>query len=166
MRRNRFMIAGVLCLSALMLVALAGCSGSATPTPTTEAASAAPANAGSPADIGKQIYFKGIGADGQPLLSSAPTASQGALMLGGGGCASCHGANGRGGKAQAGTTSIAGPDITYGSLIKAGFKDPTLKAAMLWCTDEAGLPLDDTMPCWQMTDAEANATIAYLKTLK
>ena len=165
MRRNRFLIASVICLCALVLVAVTGCSGSTAPTPTTTAA-ATPANAGTPADIGKQIYLNGVGSDGQQMLSSAPTSSVGALMLGGGGCAACHGVNGHGGRAQAGATSISAPNITYAALIKAGFKDDTIRGAILWCTDEAGQPLDQTMPCWQMTTAEADATIAYLKTLK
>ena len=169
MRRSRFMIASTFFLGAFVLAALVGCSGSATSTPSPNG-SAAQTNAAAPLTdpvaIGKRIYLTGVDSDGRQMLSEAPTASQGALMLGGGGCAACHGANGRGGTVRAATTSITGPNITYGALIKSGFTDATIRAAILWCTDEVGKPLDETMPCWQMSATDADATVAYLKTLK
>jgi mono/diheme cytochrome c family protein len=115
---------------------------------------------------GQQIYLTGNGSDGRPILHTAPPVSQGALMMGGGGCGSCHGANGRGGTIRMMMgPAIEAPDITYAALIKAGFTDATIAAAIRKGTDESGKPLKDAMPRWQMTDADVSATIAYLKVL-
>jgi mono/diheme cytochrome c family protein len=62
-------------------------------------------------------------------------------------------------------TAIKAPDITYSALIKAGFKDATIRSAIRDGLDEAGKPLKDAMPRWQMSEADLNATIAYLKVL-
>lgn len=62
-------------------------------------------------------------------------------------------------------TAIKTPDITYGALIKEGFTDATIKRAILDGLDEAGKPLNEPMPRWQMTNTDVDATIAYLKTL-
>jgi hypothetical protein len=55
---------------------------------------------------------------------------------------------------------IKAPDITYGALIKAGFTDATIRDAIRKGLDEAGKPLKDAMPRWQMNDADLSATIA------
>ena len=115
---------------------------------------------------GQQICLAGVGSDGRPIPHTAPPVSQGALMMGGGGCGSCHGANGRGGTIQMMMgPAIKAPDITYPALIKAGFTDATIADAIRKGTDESGKPLKDAMPRWQMTDADVSAAIAYLKVL-
>ena len=88
-------------------------------------------------------------------------------MMGGGGCGSCHSANGHGGtiRMMIGTT-IKAPNITYGSLIKNGFTDATIRKAIRNGLDEKGKALDVAMPRWQMSDADVDATIAYLKRLQ
>ena len=116
--------------------------------------------------VGQRIWLTGVGSDGREIARSAPRVSLGALMMGGGGCGSCHGADGRGGTIRMMTgTSITAPDVTYAALIKAGFTDATIRTAIRNGLDESGKPLKDTMPRWQMTDADLGATIAYLKTL-
>jgi hypothetical protein len=170
MLRSRFMIALVLLLCAVLVVAAAGCSGSKSATTTgTESASAVEATA-PPAPgvaIGKQIFLTGVGWNGQTILVSAPKSAQGALMMGGGGCAVCHASNGHGGTARTMTgTPIVAPNITYAVLKKAGFTDTTIRGAILWCTDEARQPLGEEMPCWQMGDVDVESTIAFMKTLK
>ena len=115
---------------------------------------------------GQRLYLTGVGLNGQSVPHSAPPVSQGALMMGGGGCGSCHGANGRGGTIQMMMgPAIKAPDITYPALIKAGFTDATIRAAIRDGLDETGKPLKDAMPRWQMSTADLNATIAYLKVL-
>jgi len=116
--------------------------------------------------IGQRIYLTGVGSDGRDISRTAPRVSQGALMMGGGGCGSCHAANGRGGTIRMMTgTAIKAPNITYGTLIKNGFTDELIRRAIRDGLDEQGKPLDVAMPRWQMSDADLNATIAYLKQL-
>jgi cytochrome c oxidase subunit 2 len=122
--------------------------------------------ANSYSSVGERIYLSGVGTDGQDISRSAPRVSQGALMMGGGGCASCHGADGRGGTIKMMTgTAIKAPDVTYDALIGDGFTDVTIRRAIRDGLDESGKPLDEAMPRWQMSDADLDATIAYLKEL-
>ena len=87
-------------------------------------------------------------------------------MMGGGGCASCHGANGRGGTTKMMTgDAIKAPDATYDALIEDGFTAGTIGEAIRDRLDESGQPLDEAMPRWSMSDADLDATIAYLQTL-
>ena len=116
--------------------------------------------------VGESIFLSGVGADGQKISRNAPAVSQGSLMMGGGGCGSCHGADGRGGTIKMMTgTAIEAPDITYDALIKAGFTDATIGRAIRDGLDESGKPLEDAMPRWQMSDPDVGAVIAYLKQL-
>lgn len=115
---------------------------------------------------GESIFLSGVGTDGQRIPHSATRVSQGSLMMGGGGCASCHGVNGRGGTLRMMTgAAIKAPDVTYDALIKAGFTDATIRTAIRDGLDETGQPLDAAMPRWQMSDPELDATIAYLRVL-
>ena len=170
MPRRGFATASTVLLGALVLAALVGCTGSAPSTGGESASEGTTATAGSGATgavLGQQIYLAGIGADGEQILVEGPKQSQGAMTMGGGGCAACHGMNGRGGTTRtAAGTEIKAPDITYQALVKAGFTDKTMQYAIQWCQDEEGQLLGPAMPCWQMTDEEAAATIAFIKTLK
>ncbi len=121
---------------------------------------------GASSSLGERIFLNGVGSDGQTIRHSASRVSQGSLMMGGGGCASCHGADGRGGaiRMMAGA-AVEVPDITYDALITAGFTDATIGEAIRDGVDEAGKSLDDAMPRWRMSDPDLAATIAYLKNL-
>jgi hypothetical protein len=115
---------------------------------------------------GQHIYLTGVGTNGQSIARTAPAVSQGSLMMGGGGCGSCHGPSGRGATIRMMTgTAIEAPNITHTALIKAGFTDTTIRTAIRDGVDESGKPLKDAMPRWQMSEADLNATIAYLKVL-
>ena len=46
---------------------------------------------------GQRIFLTAVGSDGQPIAHTASRVARSSLMMGGGGCASCHGADGRGG---------------------------------------------------------------------
>lgn len=185
MRSRKSMVVIALCLSVL-IVAIVGCSNSGTSgsgmnggvSPNSNnggggssggqrsgmMGSGAGPNAYS--SVGQRIYLRGVGSDGRDITRTAPRVSQGALMMGGGGCGSCHGANGHGGTIRMMTgTAIKTPNITYGSLIKNGFTDATIRKAIRDGLDEKGKPLDVAMPRWQMSDADLGATIAYLKPL-
>jgi len=121
---------------------------------------------GNYSSAGERIWLTGVGTDGSTIVRSAPRVSQGALMMGGGGCGSCHAANGRGGTIRMMTgAEIKAPDVTYGALIKAGFTDATIRKAIAEGLDESGKPLKVAMPRWRMSSADMDATIAYLKAL-
>jgi len=185
MRRHTLVGVFVVCLSALAAAAMVGCASSGTSSGGSSSpggsmmngggSSSSPGggmmnNGGSGANgsssAGERIYLTGVGTDGQDIPRSAPRVSQGSLMMGGGGCGSCHGADGRGGTIRMMTgTAIKAPDVTYGALIGAGFTDATIRTAIRDGLDESGKRLDDAMPRWQMSDADLDATIAYLKQL-
>ncbi len=115
---------------------------------------------------GQRIWLTGVGIDGRAVARTAPRISQGSLMMGGGGCGSCHGRSGQGGTIRMMTgTPIVAPDITYAVLIKAGFTEETIRRAIRDGLDEAGKPLKDAMPRWRMSAADLDATIAYMKEL-
>ncbi len=119
---------------------------------------------GNYASDGERIYLTGVGVDGRDIPRNAPAVSQGSRMMGGGGCGSCHAADGRGGTIRMMMgPAIETPDITYDALIKEGFTDATIKDAIVKGVDEAGKPLEEAMPRWQMSGADLDATIAYLK---
>ena len=186
MRRHLVSLACLVCLSALVVGAVAGCSGSAN-TGTTSGGSSntgggmmgsgsssgtggmmggSGSTAGSYSSVGQRIWLTGVGSNGQDIQRTAPRVSQGALMMGGGGCASCHGTDGKGGTVQMMTgPAIQAPDVTYSALIKAGFTDATIRRAITDGLDESGKPLKDAMPRWQMGTTDLDATIAYLKIL-
>jgi len=180
MRRQIPTLILAICLSALTMAAVVGCSPSNTSGTGSNTGSGGGntggtgggmmggggTGSGTYSSVGEQIYLSGVGSDGKAIQRTAPAVSEGSLMMGGGGCGSCHGADGRGGTIQMmmGTT-IKTPDITYGALIKEGFTDATIKRAIREGLDEADKPLEDAMPRWQMSDADADATIAYLKEL-
>lgn len=115
---------------------------------------------------GERIFLSGVGTDGRDIARSASNVPGGSLMMGGGGCGSCHGADGRGAtiRMMAGT-SIEAPDITYEALDKEGFTDAAIAAAIRDGVDEKGERMDAAMPRWQMSEADVDATIAYLKVL-
>jgi len=61
--------------------------------------------------------------------------------------------------------AIKAPDVTFGALVKSGFTDATIRRAILSGLDESGQPLDAAMSRWQISAADLDATIAYLREL-
>lgn len=120
---------------------------------------------------GQQIYFTGIGHGGQLIPR------QGGLgMMGAGGCANCHGPDGRGGRvAVMMGGGIEVPDIRYSTLTSPRSDEGTTEPA--WTEAEIATAIRDGrepngkslkayMPRWQMDDQDMADTIAYLKELK
>jgi mono/diheme cytochrome c family protein len=91
----------------------------------------------------------------------------------GGGCADCHGTDGRGRTLP----SFIAPDITYanladprGMLAPDGTRGPTytdagIHEAVTQGIDPTGAHLASPMPQWQLTDQEWAALLDFLKTL-
>ena len=57
-------------------------------------------------------------------------------------------------------------DISTPALNEHHYTDALIKKAIIQGIDEDGEPLNWTMPRWQMSEADLNALIDYLKTLK
>lgn len=121
---------------------------------------------------GETIYYTGhndrnerISFEGGPMW----------LYAHGGGCVTCHGSAGRGGRPIMMLRAVAA-DIRHESLI-SGKYDPSEEAGTPY-TDELivrairrgidpnGKPLDQGMPRWEMTDKDVRDVIGYLKLLK
>lgn len=155
-------------VSALVMAAVVGCGASGTSNGGSNSGGmmGGASGAGSYSSTGERIYLTGVGADGQDIPRTATRVSQGSLMMGGGGCGSCHGADGRGGTIRMMMgTAVKVPDITYAALTGAAFTDATIRTAIRNGLDESGKPLDEAMPRWQMSDTDLAATIAYLRVL-
>ncbi len=119
-----------------------------------------------PAAQGAWIFRTGTAPDGQPIAYS------GGMMMAMS-CADCHGGDGRGRT----TPLFTSPNITYRNLMDPhGMREPDgrrgprytdglIRRAIVHGIDAAGKPLDPVMPRWGVTAQQANALLAYLKTL-
>lgn len=123
---------------------------------------------------GERIYYTGIGVIGYPIrFYGGPMW----FRMHGGGCVSCHGVHGRGGVPVMMGTAIP-TDIRYKALTgkekhahgekekEHHYTDVLIKRAITQGLEADGELLDWTMPRWQMSEADLNALIEYLKTLE
>ena len=123
---------------------------------------------------GERIYYTGVSErtrripfEGGPMW----------LWMHGGGCASCHGPDGKGGIPVMGGTKVPS-DIRYSALTEEGehkhegkeehspYTDALIGRAVTQGFNPAGKPLDWTMPRWQMTKPDLEDLVSYLKTLR
>jgi len=111
--------------------------------------------------LGEQIYYTGVSLNGPIPFSGGPMW----LRMRGGGCVSCHGITGRGGVPVMMGTAIPA-DISTQALKEHHYTDALIKRAVVQGIDEDGEPLNWTMPRWQMSEADLNALIDYLKKLE
>lgn len=143
------------------------------------------------AEVGKQIYLKGVLPSGRPLRGSV----EGGILLEGAqvACASCHRPSGFGSSEGA----VLVPPVTAGALFRdrqpqraelfrklyqevqteqlaARVRDPRIRAAYTPATlsvalrqghDPSGRCLDQAMPRYELDDAELAHLSAYLETL-
>ncbi len=96
------------------------------------------------------------------------------LYMHGRSCATCHGADGRGGAPVMMGTEVPG-DIRYHHLIEEEeheegeehppYTDELIKRAITLGLNPAGEPLDLTMPRWHMSDQDLDDLLEFLKTL-
>ena len=117
---------------------------------------------------GERIYFTAREETGKRI---AFTGGPSWLTMHGGSCADCHGPDGRGGKHVMAGTAVP-PDIRYGTLTAKEegmdhppYTDATFKRAVVKGFDPGNGPLDLTMPRWDMSEADLNDLISYLKRL-
>ncbi|WP_232215804.1 c-type cytochrome [Archaeoglobus veneficus] len=87
------------------------------------------------------------------------------LYMHGGGCASCHGVDGKGGVYPM-MCGVKTPDIRYSTLTEEhGMSEEDIKKAITQGIDDDGEELDYCMPRWQMSEKDLNDVIEYLKQL-
>ncbi len=117
---------------------------------------------------GQQIFLTGVSRRGVVRISGGPIWFQ----MHGGGCATCHGPDGRGG-----TVTMMGrleaPDITYENLTSESeaeehggvrYTDALIKRAVTRGIDAGGDRLNSNMPRWRMSDADFDDLLDYMKT--
>jgi cytochrome c oxidase subunit 2 len=124
---------------------------------------------------GEQIYFTATSQRGTPI-----TSDMGMGMMQGGtlACATCHGADGRGGQVRMMMGVFEAPDIRYRTLTSEEhgeegeegmehepFTDEAIKRAITEGVEPNGEPLDRPMPRWSMTDEDLDDLVEFLKTL-
>lgn len=135
--------------------------------------------------VGERIYFSGYGSAGR--IDRDPR--YGPSMMGG--CAVCHGAEGRGGTTGMMFGSVVAPDIRYSTLTSAhpsgestapggsedstgpsteataepGWTDDDIRRAIRDGVEPDGERLQAPMPRWDMSDSDMDELIAYLKQL-
>lgn len=105
------------------------------------------------ASNGERIFKTGTNARGEALSNS--------MMMGMGGCAMCHGPDGRGGQMMGRTV----PCNTFRCLSAAGYSEDLIKRAVTQGVGADGRQLDLMMPRWQLSDADFADLTAYLKSL-
>jgi mono/diheme cytochrome c family protein len=120
---------------------------------------------------GEQIFFSGVGHNG--LIGRSATFGPG--MMGGTGCASCHGADGAGGQFVMMRRTYDAPDITYAALTaphtshegdsEPAWTESDIRAAIRDGIEPSGDTLDPIMPRWNMDDQDMADLIGYLKEL-
>ena len=117
---------------------------------------------------GKQIYLQGTSPSGEDIvatLGEAALAMPGNLMA----CANCHGVYGRG-KAEG---NVRPSNLSWQSLstatstnrIHPGYNERSLEVAITQGKDPAGNKLLNAMPRFQISKADLDDLIAYLKRL-
>ena len=120
------------------------------------------------ASNGERLYFTATSERGSAITFSGGPASNGWMMMGGGGqlaCASCHGPDGRGGVHSMGMMQVMGaPDIRW-SMIGGEFDAEKFGLAVTKGQDPDGTQLNTDMPHWNIDDDDLADLIDYLKSL-
>jgi cytochrome c oxidase subunit 2 len=125
---------------------------------------------GTDTSLGARIYLDGLGEDG-----AIPRTAVGPGMMGGG-CATCHGLDGRGGRFSMMMGIFEAPDITYDTLTGEHAEEGAHADDEEWSDDDIrratvdglkpdGDRLDPFMPRWKLSESEFDALLEYLKEL-
>jgi hypothetical protein len=127
---------------------------------------------------GHSIYFTAMSARGDPITFTGGPAFGGMMIGNTLTCAVCHGSDGQGGTYYVHMQQITTPAISYNALVKmkqdafngtpqpAGYTFEDFRGEVVGGRDVDGSPLDQTMPHWNMSDADLQDLFAFLKTLK
>lgn len=111
--------------------------------------------------LGQRIFNDGIGVDGRIGYTQGPDWLRHARS----GCAVCHGNRGQGMAVQAGGITGVAPAVNWPALTARGYDETTLRNALVGGFDPHGRELHYYMPRWELTDAEFDALVTYLRSL-
>jgi cytochrome c oxidase subunit 2 len=151
------------------LFILAGCGKSTSTTGTISPTTGVTTGTTSAAN-GRSIYMSSVDQYGNRITSSGGPGM--GMMQGTFSCATCHGADGHGGRVTVMMQTYDVPDITWTDLTASGMMDhppyteATLKRAITEGIDPAGEALEYPMPKWQMSEQDLDELVGFLKTLK
>ncbi|WP_406657438.1 cytochrome c [Methanolobus sp. ZRKC2] len=117
---------------------------------------------------GERIYHTGTNESGLVVgLEGGPHW----IYANGGGCAGCHGNDGKGGMPIK-ISNVKPPDIRYDTLISGEqhlnhvpYTEEMLEVAIREGINSEGVPLDLIMPRWEMADEDVDDLIYHLKEL-
>lgn len=117
---------------------------------------------------GERIYFTATSDSAQPIIASTGQMTMQRGMMS---CAECHGPDGKGGAGRMMMWSFEAPDIRYSALIaghdeEQPYTEELIKRAITKGIDSDGSRLEPPMPVWQMSEADLNDLMEFLKTLK
>jgi cytochrome c oxidase subunit 2 len=126
------------------------------------------------ASSGERLFLTGTDTNGSPVPRAGGAAA--GMMNGGGGCAGCHGTDGRGRTISSMMGSFTAPDIRWSVLASPGgtesdgsastpFDETSFARAVRDGLDPEGQPLKAPMPRWRLTDLQMRDLLAYIKTL-
>ena len=124
---------------------------------------------------GEQIYFTGTSQRGSTITSDM---RMGMMNGGMNTCASCHGADGRGGRVRMMMRTFTAPDIRYETLVgeeemaheheeeeHPPYTNEIIKRAITQGVNPAGELLEWPMPRWTMSEEDLVDLLDYLKGL-
>jgi hypothetical protein len=115
---------------------------------------------------GERIYFTSTSERGTTITSTSGPASNGWMMVGGRlACASCHGANARGGLHNMGMMQTMNAKDIRWSALQNEFDAESFRLAVTKGQDPDGTVLNTDMPLWHIGNEDLADLIAYLKTL-
>jgi len=117
---------------------------------------------------GERIYFTATSDSGNPIFASTGQMTMHDGMLS---CAECHGTDGKGRAGRMMMWSFEAPDIRYSSLTaghdeEQPYTNELIKRAITKGIDSDGMRLELPMPVWQMSEADLNDLLEFLRTLK
>ena len=117
---------------------------------------------------GERIYFTATSDRGTEITYTGGPASNGWMMMGGGGrlaCASCHGPDGRGGVHSMGMMQVMDAKDIRWSVLEGEFDAEKFRLAVTEGQDPNGTQLNTDMPRWKIGSDDLADLIDYLKTL-
>ena len=122
------------------------------------------------ASLGERIFLAATDENGRLIRRSGVTGMMGSRLV----CANCHGSDARGRTIRMMMAQVEAPDIRWGTLsqpmqdpdggLEPAYDPRTFARAVRDGIGSDGRALDPPMPRWDLTAAQVEAIIAFLKT--
>lgn len=110
---------------------------------------------------GGRIYHDGQGEAGTVAYTEGPDW----LRFAGANCAVCHGNRGQGLTVQAGGVTGVAPPVTWAVLEERGYDEAALRLALREGVDPEGEEFHYYMPRWELSEADMDALVEFLRGL-